>query len=215
MNFYNSIVNSRKRVEVVERTAFLEDGLEFVHISEVYSPEHFYIQRAKFRPQLRSLEADMEKRDKIKWSVEEIRVGGVYLADCRDTDDRGTFRVKVHSILFVWDWLYKGRYKSFCSVSVCGYVSLCKFMVGQHFHIVPNLSYSVFIRGLLPPQIMSINQSSLNTDTQDEVFAYFLDYGFERQLSRDKIFEIPPEFVSVLPFQAIRCALHNVRDASQ
>ena len=87
MNFYNSIVNSRKRVEVVERTAFLEDGLEFVHISEVYSPEHFYIQRAKFRPQLRSLEADMEKRDKIKWSVEEIRVGGVYLADCRDTDD--------------------------------------------------------------------------------------------------------------------------------
>ena len=128
---------------MVERTAFLEDGLEFVHISEVYSPEHFYVQRAKFRPQLRSLEADMEKkmlteqieqnnkhrnyknklttaeiklkeaedklqqlteaekRDKINGSEEEeIRVGGVYLADCRDTDDGGIFRVKVHSILF-------------------------------------------------------------------------------------------------------------------
>ena len=99
MNFYNSNVNSRKRVEVVERTAFLEDGLEFVHISEVYSPEHFYVQRAKFRPQLRSLEADMEKkRDKINRTEEEIRVGGVYLADCRDTDDGGIFRVKVQTI---------------------------------------------------------------------------------------------------------------------
>ena len=57
---------------------------------------------------------------------------------------------------------------------------------------------------------MSINQSSLNT-TRDEVLAYLLDYGFERELSREKIFEIPSEFVSVLPFQAIRCALHNVR----
>ena len=62
---------------------------------------------------------------------------------------------------------------------------------------------------------MSINQSSLNTDTHDEVLVYFVDYGFEREISREKIFEIPPEFVSVLPFQAIRCALHNVRDASQ
>ena len=78
MNFYNSIVNSRKRVEVVERTAFLEDGLEFVHISEVYSPEHFYIQRAKFRPQLRSLEADMEKRDKIKWLTIEQMASPAY-----------------------------------------------------------------------------------------------------------------------------------------
>ena len=103
MNFYNSNVNSRARVEVVERTAFLEDGLEFVHISEVYSPEHFYVQRAKFRPQLRSLEADMEKRDKINRSEEEIRVGGVYLADCRDTADGGIFRVKVHSVCFIWD----------------------------------------------------------------------------------------------------------------
>ena len=58
---------------------------------------------------------------------------------------------------------------------------------------------------------MSINQSSLNTDTHDEVLVYFVDYGFEREISRGKIFEIPPEFVSVLPFQAIRCALHNVR----
>ena len=58
---------------------------------------------------------------------------------------------------------------------------------------------------------MSINQSSLSTDTPDEVFAYFVDYGFEREISREKITEIPPDFVSVLPFQAIRCALHNVR----
>ena len=105
MNFYNSNVVSRKRVEVVERTAFLEDGLEFVHISEVYSPEHFYVQRAKFRPQLRSLEADMEKCEKINRSEEEIRVGGVYMADCRDTDDRGIFRVKVHSAWFIRDRL--------------------------------------------------------------------------------------------------------------
>ena len=105
LDFYNSNVVSRKRVEVVERTAFLEDGLEFVHISEVYSPEHFYVQRAKFRPQLRSLEADMEKCEKINRSEEEIRVGGVYMADCRDTDDRGIFRVKVHSAWFIRDRL--------------------------------------------------------------------------------------------------------------
>ena len=94
--FLFSNADSAKRVEIVERTAFLEDGLEFVHITEVYSPEEFYVQRAKFRPQLRSLEADMEKREKVRPPSEEtIREGGVYLADCQDTDG-GIFRVKVH-----------------------------------------------------------------------------------------------------------------------
>ena len=118
----------------MERTAFLEDGLEFVHISEVYSPEHFYVQRAKFRPQLRSLEADMEKRDKINRSGEEIREAGVYLADCRDTDDRGIFRVKVHLV-----WCLYGRQYKFFNMSVCCFASLCLFKVGQHhiFQIVP------------------------------------------------------------------------------
>ena len=94
-----SNVESSKRVEIVERTAFLEEGLEFVHITEVYSPDHFYVQRAKFRPQLRSLEADMEKSEKVRPPSEEtIRVGGVYLADCQDTDDGGIFRVKVRCV---------------------------------------------------------------------------------------------------------------------
>ena len=59
--------------------------------------------------------------------------------------------------------------------------------------------------------------SSLNVDnvTLDEnegkVLAFFVDYGFEREIDREKIFEIPPGFVSVLPFQAIKCALYNVR----
>ena len=54
------------------------------------------LQRAKFRPQLRSLEADMEKREMVRPESEEaIAVGGVYLADCRDTEDAGIFRVKV------------------------------------------------------------------------------------------------------------------------
>ena len=85
----------------MERTAFLEDGLEFVHITEVYSPDNFYVQRAKFRPQLRSLEADMEKREKVRPHTQAgnqgIRVGGVYLADCHDTEG-GVFRVKVSKL---------------------------------------------------------------------------------------------------------------------
>ena len=40
--------------------------------------------------------------------------------------------------------------------------------------------------------------------------AFFVDYGFEREIDREKIFEIPPEFVSVLPFQAIKCELYNL-----
>ena len=42
--FCISHVEASKIVEIVERTAFLEDGLEFVHITEVYSPDHFYVQ---------------------------------------------------------------------------------------------------------------------------------------------------------------------------
>ena len=85
----------------MERTAFLEDGLEFVHITEVYSPEHFYVQRAKFRPKLRSLEADMEKSVKVRpgpaSEEEAIRVNGIYMADCRDMEG-GMFRVKVRNL---------------------------------------------------------------------------------------------------------------------
>ena len=48
-------------------------------------------------------------------------------------------------------------------------------------------------------------------DCVGKVFAFFVDYGFERDIDAERIFEIPPEFVSVLPFQAIKCALYNVR----
>ena len=38
----------------------------------------------------------MEKREMVRPESEEaIAVGGVYLADCRDTEDAGIFRVKV------------------------------------------------------------------------------------------------------------------------
>ena len=47
----------------------------------------------------------------------------------------------------------------------------------------------------------------------EKVTAFLVDYGFEREIEREKIFEIPPELVSVLPFQAIKCALFNVRIA--
>ena len=91
-----SHVESSKKAAVVERTAFLEDGLEFVHITEVYSPDNFYVQRAKFRSQLRTLEADMKKWVKVRAAaVGAIAVGGVFLADLHDTDDGGVFRVKV------------------------------------------------------------------------------------------------------------------------
>ena len=95
-----SHVESSKKAAVVERTAFLEDGLEFVHITEVYSPDNFYVQRAKFRAQLRTLEADMKKSERVGAASERaVVVGGVYLADLHDTDDRGIFRVKVWMLL--------------------------------------------------------------------------------------------------------------------
>ena len=60
-------------------------------------------------------------------------------------------------------------------------------------------------------QIMDAYRGSLDVDNVGKIFAFLVDYGFEREIDREKIFEIPPEFVSVLPFQAIKCALFNVR----
>ena len=57
---------------------------------------------------------------------------------------------------------------------------------------------------------MDVSRSTIDGD---KVTAFLVDYGFEREIGREKIFDIPPEFVSVLPFQAIKCALFNVRIA--
>ena len=58
---------------------------------------------------------------------------------------------------------------------------------------------------------LNVGNVALDNENDGKVLAFFVDYGFEREVDRENIFEIPPEFVSVLPFQAIRCALYNIR----
>ena len=58
---------------------------------------------------------------------------------------------------------------------------------------------------------LNVGNVALDNENVGKVLAFFVDYGFEREVDRENIFEIPPEFVSVLPFQAIKCALYNIR----